>query len=466
MNLLFWLIPPLVGAVIGYVTNAIAIKMLFRPHHALRIFGFRLPFTPGILPRRRHTLADSIGAMVQRELLTPEIVKARLHREDVREQIRAAVGEYTGRLFLLPLGRISQDTHGLMVYFTGGLRRFIGTPAFAAMLERFLSSLADHLLEGDPRNPGLYDLSLRDILGTEETEKVTNILRRIILKGLDSAARDLPERLAPAFDRAFPLLIGALFRFLRQREIHGTLETQGRIFLHNAILKLNVVQRFFISAAQYDKTLRERMPEIVDDLLDQLTELLDAHEIRERIRSFIMASIQGFLLTPGTAEELAGIITDLFSPCLDKPLRALQGDMDRDALEKLIRRGMDLWGGGALETGLVLSARNFIQTHRDMTVGDFLAMEPDRKAALDELLCEKILFFAESRIEGLLHTLNVRTLVSERIDSLDMIEVEHIVLDVMANQLKWINLFGGILGALLGLVQCLLSLVTGASWER
>ncbi|MDR1636833.1 MAG: DUF445 family protein, partial [Treponema sp.] len=71
-NWFFWLVPPLAGAFIGFLTNVLAIRMLFRPLKELRIFGIRLPFTPGILPRERRRLADSIGRMVERELLTPE----------------------------------------------------------------------------------------------------------------------------------------------------------------------------------------------------------------------------------------------------------------------------------------------------------------------------------------------------------------------------------------------------------
>jgi uncharacterized membrane protein YheB (UPF0754 family) len=54
----------------------------------------------------------------------------------------------------------------------------------------------------------------------------------------------------------------------------------------------------------------------------------------------------------------------------------------------------------------------------------------------------------------------VKVLVSDRIDSLDMLRVEKIVLDVMAGQLKWINFFGAILGALIGFIQVFLSLFT------
>jgi len=61
MELLHLLSGPLVGAVIGYVTNDIAIRMLFRPRKAVYLFGVRLPFTPGIVPRRKDQLAGLLG---------------------------------------------------------------------------------------------------------------------------------------------------------------------------------------------------------------------------------------------------------------------------------------------------------------------------------------------------------------------------------------------------------------------
>ena len=49
-------------------------------------------------------------------------------------------------------------------------------------------------------------------------------------------------------------------------------------------------------------------------------------------------------------------------------------------------------------------------------------------------------------------------MVTQRIDSLDMLAVEGLVSAVIADQLKWINVFGAILGAIMGLVQCVLQL--------
>ncbi|GEK31567.1 UPF0754 membrane protein YheB [Kurthia zopfii] len=66
-----------VGALIGGATNHIAIKMLFRPHNPVYLWGKRLPFTPGLIPRRRDELAKQLGKTVVNYLLTPETFRSK-----------------------------------------------------------------------------------------------------------------------------------------------------------------------------------------------------------------------------------------------------------------------------------------------------------------------------------------------------------------------------------------------------
>ena len=66
---------PLIGAVIGYATNRVAVKMLFRPRKEICVFGRRLPFTPGVIPRGKARLARAIGRAVEEQLLTAEVLR-------------------------------------------------------------------------------------------------------------------------------------------------------------------------------------------------------------------------------------------------------------------------------------------------------------------------------------------------------------------------------------------------------
>ncbi|ABO65932.1 MULTISPECIES: DUF445 domain-containing protein [Geobacillus] len=67
-----------VGALIGGMTNFIAIVMLFRPYEPIYIFGKRLPLTPGLIPKRRRELAEQLGKTVVEHLVTPEGLRRKL----------------------------------------------------------------------------------------------------------------------------------------------------------------------------------------------------------------------------------------------------------------------------------------------------------------------------------------------------------------------------------------------------
>ncbi|MGA9289592.1 MAG: DUF445 family protein [Anaerobacillus sp.] len=68
-----------IGAVIGGFTNSLAIKMLFRPYEARYIGKWKIPFTPGLIPKRRDELAVQLGRMVVEHLLTPEGIQQKMN---------------------------------------------------------------------------------------------------------------------------------------------------------------------------------------------------------------------------------------------------------------------------------------------------------------------------------------------------------------------------------------------------
>ncbi|MCD7957497.1 MAG: DUF445 family protein [Lachnospiraceae bacterium] len=85
------IIPLLVGAIIGYVTNDIAIKMLFHPRKAYYIGKVRVPFTPGLIPKEQSRIARSLGNAVSTQLLNSEIVLKSLTSDEMLEKIRTGV---------------------------------------------------------------------------------------------------------------------------------------------------------------------------------------------------------------------------------------------------------------------------------------------------------------------------------------------------------------------------------------
>lgn len=91
MNWIQVLSGPVVGAVIGYCTNYIAVKMLFRPLKPVKIGDYTLPFTPGIIPKGKDRLARALGKAVGEELLTQKDMEEALLADEMKQMVRESV---------------------------------------------------------------------------------------------------------------------------------------------------------------------------------------------------------------------------------------------------------------------------------------------------------------------------------------------------------------------------------------
>lgn len=89
-----YIIAPLLGGVIGYITNDIAIRMLFRPHKAKYVFGIHIPFTPGIIPKEKGRIAEAVGGVISENLMNKEVLERYLLSEDMIGKIRSAAEEF------------------------------------------------------------------------------------------------------------------------------------------------------------------------------------------------------------------------------------------------------------------------------------------------------------------------------------------------------------------------------------
>lgn len=89
--MIHYIIPPLIGAVIGYCTNYIAVKMLFRPRKEIRVLGHPLPFTPGSIPKNKPRLAKAIGKVVEETFFTEENIKGQFLSEESEHMVEEAL---------------------------------------------------------------------------------------------------------------------------------------------------------------------------------------------------------------------------------------------------------------------------------------------------------------------------------------------------------------------------------------
>ena len=73
-----------IGAMIGWITNFIAIKMLFRPYKEVNLIFFKIQ---GLLPKRRNEIGNSIAEVVNNELVSVKDIISKISPEDIEENI-------------------------------------------------------------------------------------------------------------------------------------------------------------------------------------------------------------------------------------------------------------------------------------------------------------------------------------------------------------------------------------------
>jgi len=87
-SLITWIVVPLLGGAIGYLTNRLAVKMLFRPIRPMNFLGLRIQ---GLLGRRQQALAESIGRVVGDHLVEHQDIVKSLGKVDLEGLLSSAI---------------------------------------------------------------------------------------------------------------------------------------------------------------------------------------------------------------------------------------------------------------------------------------------------------------------------------------------------------------------------------------
>ncbi|MFW5711548.1 MAG: DUF445 domain-containing protein [bacterium] len=520
-----WIFPPVIGALIGYVTNDIAIKMLFRPLKAKYIGALRLPFTPGIIPRQREKLADSIGLMVSRELITEDAIRHQISSPSFQHTLSSRVSEFTGFLMYTSFTDLQQkfrqgrlnyggqkaatanaasDTPADTMLIQSVLTAFFRSESFFLALQKSVALALDKFFclpletlcgrNGERLNlffsQNLRVESLRAPLRRLAGDLVEDGIQRNV--SLDKfLTPQAVEGLIKAINRIYPAVAGELLQFLRTPHIHKTLEQKGRTVLRKTISRLSSLQRLFIAAGQYDRNIERQMDEIVDDLLDQLETAIADEETRsklldmlegwlKRLRTKTLADIAGVwgeslpedvrravdgLFHLAASPKAVGWMQELVQRLIDKygqqEIGSILAEFTGHSTEEISARIAD-WisslveaaeGKGSTAVQFFRTLFNTLSNTGAKSLAEILQLEQQHKQRLDDALGRFIRTVLDEQVPSILESVDIQTLVVDKINSLDIEKVEELILIVIRTHLRWIILFGALLGFLIGTLQ-------------
>lgn len=77
---------PLLGAVIGWITNVLAIKLIFRPHEPWKIPLINYT-VQGLIPKRKEEIAKTLGKVIEQELISLEDILEHLKAKEIQQQV-------------------------------------------------------------------------------------------------------------------------------------------------------------------------------------------------------------------------------------------------------------------------------------------------------------------------------------------------------------------------------------------
>ncbi|GAB4367563.1 MAG: DUF445 family protein [Spirochaetales bacterium] len=485
-------LPILLGALIGYITNAIAIRMLFRPLTEYRIGPFRVPFTPGVIPRQRSQLSRSIARMVSKELLTEGALRRRLEDPGFQDRVYDRLSDVSDRILDTPIRTLMDAIPppiremGVSILGTAVKESFQegSSPSpFRALLEEVLEQFWEL-----PVPPSVPEGILRWV---DESEGVQRFLRQAGQLFRDRVRAGLTprqilgeefgaERIRSLLDPLYSAVGNWVVRFLRSPEVKRDLEIHGRFLLREILAELSFFQRLLITAGQYDRTLEERMPFIVEDVIRAIERAKDGGPLKEKVLTKVTEEVEKLmdeplgewveplwaLLEKGVRNGLRGAIQRILPSQEEEGLllgiwiSRLSGVSRQDLTGRTLELIHAWVYQRPVEDGIRMFIRNMWEVPGkvlgEKTIGELIPQAREEKKNLNLFLIRTIFDILSEKLPVILSALDVEDLVARRIDELDIEEVEGLLLSIISRHLRWINVFGGILGALIGTVQVLI----------
>ncbi|QOY36378.1 DUF445 domain-containing protein [Anaerobacillus isosaccharinicus] len=297
----------LVGALIGGVTNSLAIKMLFRPYRAYYIGGWRVPFTPGLIPKRRGELADQLGKLVVNHLLTPEGLQKKLQDKFFMNEMTAWVqGEV--RNFLQ-----SKETLEDVLEKWAGITH--GKEKVQLKLDEWMTNRTDAIIHE------LRPLPLNDLIPKNLNEKVEAYIPKLTVVFIEKGKNYFSspegiERLSNMVDR-----------FLAGRGALG-----------------NMVSMFLGNERLVDKLQPEIMKMLSDDGTHQLIEVFLKKEW-EQVKQLKVEEVEKHINLKEVATYVqAKIMENVPLAYLDKPLDEWTAIIEKPLVEEVVPRALDKIG--------------------------------------------------------------------------------------------------------------------------
>ena len=392
------------GGIIGYFTNDLAIKMLFRPYKPIYLGKRKLPFTPGLIPSNQERLAQKISDTIMGSLLTPSELQKLAQRLLKTERVEGAISW----LLNLALEQVQADREQKTARILGSILRDL----FAESLPRLLKVLArrEDFLEAQINQ--IFDQILLDFqLSKAQARQFSDWILEVVLPvdAIRKAIIDfLTDRNIQIIDEGF------------REKSSGTYWVVANLFgLRNSLTRL---RSFCLDEKEITNA--------------RLKELIISLEIRNRLQKWLQSiSLQN--LPVSTVRQLR--------------------KTTREAVRTYLQnKGVDLIQGLGTSVDWDRVAVIIINRLRaSTTLNSSLELVSQELALILERYLEEDM---EKLIAQIIPILSIDRVIIDRVMATSPQDLELATQGIVKNELQAIVNLGGVLGFIVGLMQTVILL--------
>ena len=494
-----YIIGALIGAVIGYITNWLAIKMLFRPREAKYIFGMKLPFTPGLIPKEKSRIANKVGETVGTHLLNSDSLSKALKDDKIKAKFNEVAKEKINQIINSnsTLENSLKNTLGENYYalkenminnITKTILEAIQEDEFKNKVKFYIVDSIKEQLNKEPEKiiDFINSNKFREvIINTLEEEKTRDIIGKALLKEVKTLGKEdltieeiIPENIKPYIEEYVKsqkdTLVDIIKNLLRDDEvshkiksaindnipsivsmflsgdvIYGKLvslvdkslsEEENKEYICDAALAF-VHESMKKKVSDVINNVGEEKLEVISDALgDKISKKLNTEENIDSIISKLNCKISSF----NSYEEIIKVLFNDYENILIDNIDSMISQIVNNnqlsgEISKIIEKVFD----------------KFLQNSLNDICYNKQNLENSIMSILDNLYND----FVENKSAKVLEIVDISSIVEEQINAFEVDYAEEIIIGIANKELKAITWLGALLGGILGILSPLLSTI-------
>lgn len=494
-----YIIGALIGAVIGYITNWLAIKMLFRPREAKYIFGMKLPFTPGLIPKEKSRIANKVGETVGTHLLNSDSLSKALKDDKIKSKFNEVAKEKINQVINSnsTLEESLKNTLGENYYALKGnmINNIAKTILESIQEEEFKNKLkfyiVDSIKERLNKNPEkiidfINSNKFREvIINTLEEEKTRDIIGKALLKEVKTLGKEdltieevIPENIKPYIEEYVKsqkdTLVDIIKNLLRDDEvshkiksaINDNIPSIVSMFLSGDVIYGKLVSLVDKSLSEEENKeyicdaalafVHESMKKKVSDVINNVGE-----EKLEVISDALGDKISKKL---NTEENIDSIISKLNCKIssfnnYEEIIKVLFNDYENILIDNIDSMISQIVNNNQLSGEISKIIEKVFDKFLQNSLNDICYNKQNLKNSIMSILDNLYNDFVENKSAKVLEIVDISSIVEEQINAFEVDYAEEIIIGIANKELKAITWLGALLGGILGILSPLLSTI-------